>query len=400
MIRKLEIRNFKSHLNTQVELGDLTVLTGMNSAGKSSLVQTLLLLRQTYQKGRLREGLVLNGDLCAIGNGNSARYRLADSGRIEFYLAEDAAEVRLAYDAGEGKEGNDFLDLAESHVKIPCVAENGDVSALPENVSLFSDAFQYVSALRWGGKSHFGSFNYEVEKHQQISVRLGQGEAVAHYLYKYGNDKVSFYFEEDDWRDGENETCDETPRLFEQVQNWERRISRDITVDVKEVTEGPDKGFNVVYGHKFPGTKAFDGLDAANVGYGLSHALPVLVALLSAKPGALIVLENPEAHLHPRGQAELAKLISRVAAAGVQVIVETHSDHIINGILVASKRFEDKKLGIDKNMVRLYHFDKDVTTQMHTVPEEVKIVGAGRLDHQPAGFFDQAEADLLAMNGL
>ena len=145
--------------------------------------------------------------------------------------------------------------------------------------------------------------------------------------------------------------------------------------------------------------KPLAGLRAENVGYGVSHSLPVVVALLSAKPGSLVILENPEAHLHPRGQAELAKLIARVAQDGVQVIVETHSDHILNGVLVAAKRFESKVAqeriqGLDRANVRIYYVDKNQQTPAASLVEEVSIVEGGRLDFQPKGFFDQAEDDL------
>jgi predicted ATPase len=63
-----------------------------------------------------------------------------------------------------------------------------------------------------------------------------------------------------------------------------------------------------------------------------------VVACLAASPGSLLLLENPEAHLHPRGQTAMAELIARTAAAGAQVIVETHSDHVLNGVRLAVKR--------------------------------------------------------------
>ena len=68
------------------------------------------------------------------------------------------------------------------------------------------------------------------------------------------------------------------------------------------------------------------------VGFGLSYTLPVLVALLASKPGSLVLLENPEAHLHPRGQMAMGDLLARAAAAGIQAVVETHSDHVLNGV--------------------------------------------------------------------
>ena len=71
-----------------------------------------------------------------------------------------------------------------------------------------------------------------------------------------------------------------------------------------------------------------------NSGFGLSCTLPVLAALLSP-PGSLCLIENPEAHLHPRGQTRLADLAVRASLAGVQVIAETHSDHFMDGVRIA-----------------------------------------------------------------
>ena len=80
------------------------------------------------------------------------------------------------------------------------------------------------------------------------------------------------------------------------------------------------------------------GFKPQNVGFGISYILPVLTTLLSAREGNIIIIENPEAHLHPRGQAEIGKLIAETVSRGVQVFIETHSDHVINGIRVAVKK--------------------------------------------------------------
>src|SRR4029078_5782856 len=71
-----------------------------------------------------------------------------------------------------------------------------------------------------------------------------------------------------------------------------------------------------------------------NVGFGLSYSLPMITVLLSAIPSSIVLLENPEAHCHPRGQSQLARLIA-MASKRLQVIVETHSDHLMNGLRVA-----------------------------------------------------------------
>src|SRR5690606_34572833 len=98
-------------------------------------------------------------------------------------------------------------------------------------------------------------------------------------------------------------------------------------------------------------------LRPSNVGFGLTYSLPLVVACLIAKPGSVLLLENPEAHLHPQGQAALGELIVRAARDGVQILVETHSDHVLNGIRLAVKR----QL-ISKDDVVVHYFQRAVDT--------------------------------------
>ena len=73
----------------------------------------------------------------------------------------------------------------------------------------------------------------------------------------------------------------------------------------------------------------------------------------------MLIIENPEAHLHPHGISKLTELICLAAELGIQIIIETHSDHVINGVLVQCKRFEEGNEGISKDNVKIYHFDRD-----------------------------------------
>ena len=375
MLSKLHVKNFKSHRDTTIEFGNLTLLAGMNSSGKSSLIHALLLLRQSFLKGRLDQGLDLNEPLCRIGTGQDVLYRLADSNILTIEITADEA-FKFACDVENVLNGT---FLPKSNYSDNAVR---DKVAL---VSLFNNNFQYVSSLRFGGRSHFDQYDYEVVEQRQVSRALGQGECVAHFLDRFGADQTTNYlFDGNDYA------------LADQVELWLRRISDGVTMEVKRSTTG---GFDITYGYAYDGLKPILGLKAENVGYGVSHSLPVVVALLAAKPGSLVVLENPEAHLHPRGQAELAKLIARVAQSGVQVIVETHSDHILNGVLVATKLYESatakqKFEGLDRKKVKIYSVDKDSKAPTVALATEIKIEEGGRIDHQPSGFFDQAEKDL------
>lgn len=375
MIQEFRLENFKSHRNTVIDMKNLTILTGINGCGKTSVVHALLLLRQSYLKGRLADGLDLNKPLCSIGIANDALYRLAANGVIAFELSlHDKRVLRFEFDASEG--------LTDSYIKKCHYNEMAADFAQLAKLPLFNNEFQYVSAARWGGRSSFPKETYSVETQKQISLDEGQGELVAHFLFKYGGDLIHDYTDEGI----------EYSTLISQVVYWERKISPNIFIDV-EPGRNHDS-FSIKYG--FEGADAderpINNLSAENVGFGISYTLPVIVALLSATPGSLVIIENPEAHLHPAGQAELARLMTKVAANGVQIIVETHSDHIITGVQLACKSEENKKYGLTPDMVSIqYFYAKD---RHASLVQTVVIESDGSLEYQPKGFFDQYEIDM------
>jgi len=379
MITRLKIANFKSHRNTDIVLGNLTVLTGINGVGKSSLLQSLLLLRQTYQKRGFKQGLDLNKPLCLIGIANEAWYQAANGQPVSFELSLQDSQVRWEFDPKDG--------LDRSYIPLKDEQTNGvDL----DKISLFNNDFQYISALRM---PIYEKDDIGVLTEKQISVELGKGELVAHFLYQYGNKPINNVVAQGLGVIPESEEA----FLIDQTRIWEQSISPGVTIRAEKTSEG---AMTIKYGFEAIGdNKPLQDLRSENVGFGISYVLPVIVALLSANPGALILIENPEAHLHPEGQAKIAELIALVAQSGVQVIIETHSDHIINGILVACKKFENSNLGIDKENVYMYYMgSKD---EKHaTKVDKVKIIEDGRIEFQPLGFFDRAETDLSYLMGF
>lgn len=128
-----------------------------------------------------------------------------------------------------------------------------------------------------------------------------------------------------------------------------------------------------------------------NVGFGLTYALPIVVACLTAGPGSLILLENPEAHLHPRGQSRMASLIAAAASAGAQLVVETHSDHVLDGTRLAVKQ---GRLAASDTAVHFFRGNgAGVEIITPTVAED------GSLSEWPEGFFDESENTLDQLLG-
>lgn len=124
-----------------------------------------------------------------------------------------------------------------------------------------------------------------------------------------------------------------------------------------------------------------------HVGFGLTQVLPIVVAALSASAGDLLLIENPEVHLHPAGQALMGQFLADVSRAGVQVIVETHSDHVLNGIRrsVKAARLKPEQVAI--------HFFRHPSSDAAQVVSPL-LDSSGNIDSWPEGFFDQFDKDM------
>lgn len=379
MITNLVIEGFKIHKSTELPLSNLNILTGVNSSGKSSVIQSLLLLRQTFNKQILSEGLQLQGDLCNIGLVDDAICQYANEDVISIEINERDKHAKWRFKKKSQVAEQDFL-----------VREKTNNEASDEsNLILFSKKFQYIGASRLAPQESYPLDTNAVEIRNQISDKNGQCELVVHYLDYYKSKGYQI-------NKALRHPTTDSLNLIDQVSAWESEISQSVNV----IPEKFGKAFLLKYSYYNPTTNmSTKGFSATNVGYGLSYALPIIVALLTAEKDGLIVIENPEAHLHPSGQAALARLIAKTAQAGVQIIVETHSDHILNGILVASKKFEECEDGIDKENVSIFYFVKNEQTQIAEV-KPIKIVGDGKIDTQPIGFFDQTERDLSFLLGF
>ncbi len=368
MIDELRIQNLKSHKDSKINLSNLTVLCGANGVGKSSVIQSLLLLRQTHIKNRLDKILDLNDPLCFIGKSKDALYQFSDTeagNEIIFTINSDKKEYCWKF---VGDKEKSYLSRTNNTID----------SVGYEKLSLFTNDFQFLSAARTS--QSYETDDYAVEEQNQLSKREGKGELTAHFLHKFQKslkvlDELKHSSEEDEF-------------LLSQTSAWEREISKGVNVSPIQIGDNYEirYSFNSLSGPT-------DFFTKSNVGFGLSYTLPIIVGILSAKPNALLIIENPEAHVHPYGQSKLAELICLAAAKGVQVIVETHSDHIINGILIQCKNKEIGGKGILADEVKIYHIDRDQDHQF-SIATEVGIEPGGRLKNRPQGFFDQIGNDI------
>ena len=391
-LNALELKNFKCFREQRIEFGKLTVLSGLNGMGKSSVVQALLLLRQSLAGNRAQRSLQHSGDLIELGTDADILFELADDNEIVFVLEYDGIwrseyvysyagdEERLTLDLGNRSSGVSTRELS--------MTDNGwrefPHESPPDKIgsatrSIFSDTgFQYLSAERLGPRK------FLPWSEEQVSMRsLGvQGEHVLAFLSERGRDGL----QNDDPRIKDH---DRSLTVAAQVSAWLQETSPGANLEISELRQ--IDALSAQYSYSRTGDVGSRSFRAANVGFGISYALPVLTALIGAVEGDMVIVENPEAHLHPRGQTRMGELSARAAKAGVQVIAETHSDHFLDGV-----RLDALRGIIDREATRIHFFTRDAAESRIISP---RIMEDGKMSDWPTGFFDERDGNLLELLG-
>ena len=205
---------------------------------------------------------------------------------------------------------------------------------------------------------------------------IGQsGELTASVLQRFGSEEVLV-----PTPDGELSEMS----LIEAVQEWGRYLGLLQTIRVvQEARLG-----NTIYVES-EGLNKEVPLDA--VGVGVSQLLPVLVLCLLSEPGSMILLEQPELHLHPALQQRLADFLIAAVRSGRQLIVETHSEYIVSRLrrrIAEDTSDEDELLSMSK----IVFAERDSQTGVTTY-REVELSPFGKIEDWPRGFFDQASEE-------
>jgi predicted ATPase len=369
MISRVSLKNFKCFEDETIALAPLNLWTGLNGMGKSTFIQALLMLRQNYELGMLQseKGISLNGELVRIGNARDLLYQYFKNQSVAIVIENtDRCSVSWEWNA---RTDSDALSL---------VKKSGNLDAIFKS-SLFGPNFHYLNAERLGPRVYFEISNYDVVNRN----RLGQqGEYTANYLAEFQNTQIPIPQLKHPNSSGLT--------LREQVNAWLGEIRPGTRIDV---LSNPDFSLVGLRYDFIGGIDSGNKFRPTNVGFGLSFLLPILVAVLSSKAGTLLIMENPEAHLHPRGQAEIGKLLALAAANGIQIIVETHSDHILNGVRVTAKKGLIKPQQINL----LFFHGEVIEDQFKHYILNPKIDANGKIDQWPEGFFDEWERQLTEL---
>ena len=373
MITQINLRHFKCFDSLELPLRSLTLLSGPNARGKSAVIQSLVLLNQTICNNEWSPRLLLNGNIIRLGTASDVVDHV--SGQNDFYLGLIGKEHSY-YWRFQGER--DDMSMRIAHVDV-------DGETQPQNdafrnlLPYSSSPFELTSCLKnltYLNTERLGPRElYSLEDSEDVQIVGPNGEYAASILYKYQDSTI----------ESSLVNSSVPPTLLNQVEVRMAELFPGCRLETKKVSQVNA----VTLSLRTSNSTRFH--RPINTGFGLTQVLPIIVSALFAKPGDLLLIENPEVHMHPAGQARIGELLAQVAATGVQVIVETHSDHLLNGIRRAVKQsllpYEDVVL----------HFFRPRMTEadQNTSQVESPSIGSdGNIDYWPNGFFDQFDNDM------
>ncbi|HCM9194242.1 TPA: DUF3696 domain-containing protein [Enterobacter roggenkampii] len=359
MIKHLYLKNFKCFAEQQFEFAALTVFCGSNSAGKSTAIQSLLSIKQNISalaNGRFR----LEGELFNFGKLKDLLSHNPVDNQIVIKI--DDFNVKLIADELASKE---------------CRVEPENLSGITRLDEILSNDFIYLCAERLGPRSsfEFGSSD------ERLDIGIYGQFALSEYLKFRDQPTVNLAFAKKICAGLIESNSTKTIFVDALVREAMRMVCPGVSIDVEEVSE-IDRVYNTYKSGQ-------ESIRPINVGFGVSYVLPIIISAALIKPGGILIIENPEVHLHPGAQANLVKILCELSKTGVQVIIETHSDHIINGIRVFAK---DNAFGESENIIHsvTHRGDKRTVKQIHIDQD-------GNLTALDEGFFDQITKDLMRL---
>jgi len=351
------------------------------------------LFRQSYKNNTyLNNNLVFNGDLVRMGDASDVLYENSRKDEIVVSITEYGyPELDYFYNLqfSHNKVSNETIYFKKE--KENDAYETTDSLTIDGcNCSLFGTEphlFKYLQAERMGSRVSFPKTNFQAIDLEPSSIiydsgTLGiSGEYTAHFLDFFG-DKIKCL---ENMRFPNSESL----TLNQQVEAWLSVISPNVRFHITDHASMDIMELKYSYGG-IKGRVESKPYRSTNVGFGITYVLPIIVALLSTQEDGLVILENPEAHLHPQGQRYMGELIARAASSGIQVIVETHSDHVLNGIrLAVHKGF------LDPEQTCFHYFERNQEGDIKITSP--KINKKGRLDDWPDGFFDEWDKALFEL---
>ncbi|WP_374712349.1 AAA family ATPase [Symbiobacterium terraclitae] len=387
-IDKITVAGFKSIRDKRsIDVAPLTVLSGANSSGKSSIMQAVLLLKQTVEAPYDPGALLLSGpnvrftsakqmlsvaakpgDAAAtgfsVGLGASNEYQIdlhfsTSKGTQGFSVKKSSVAYRnLHYTLTDNMEHEDLLQFSPFKELVDrAKMDNQELKLRVTRQRCFlmvSLDWQESDMPRWTVLP--GSVDWDRAIRQIIHIPGLRGNPER----TYARSAVSSFFPGTfdqyvasiiaAWQTSKNQ------KQLGQLDAWLEMLGLTSQIRAKSLN---DTQVELRVGRLLRSRNIVDKdtVSIADVGFGVSQCLPILVALLAARPGQLVYVEQPELHLHPKAQVRLVEVFREAVARGVRLIIETHSLLLLRAIqwAVAEDRLSPKD-------VKLHWFQRDPKT--------------------------------------
>lgn len=419
-IEELWVSGYKSvHEEQRIEIRPLTILAGSNNSGKSSIVQPLLLLKQTLEVGYDAGPLYLSGPhvkftatsqlLSRLGGSRVSRsfrvgLRIGPKQTLELSFRRSSKAKGFEIESMKYSDSDGVIrelrpGMSQKQIMQNVSDSRRDMYKEFHKIPVPDNAPSDRVRLKWK------VFRDECFLEAQLTVTDKDGATLAVALPDWARimSRPSFPFSSDirsvihvpgirgnpertypvtavgDWFPGPFH-----PYAASVVAQWqtadERRVLKAVAQDLEllgltwRVFARPveDTHVEIRVGRlDHQGADGADMVNIADVGLAMSQVLPVIVALHVAKPGQLVFIEQPEMHLHPKAQIALARIVAKAAQRGIRVLVETHSSLFLLGLqtLVAESELEPQ-------LVKLHWFTRDKKGFTKVLSADVDEAGA------------------------
>lgn len=427
MIKSFSIINFKAYEDKyDFNFPGLTYLTGANNSGKSSVIQALYMLAYT-NSNNVESSLLLNTPTYAFGSYSDVLNKnCSNKENLIFEISSDSFNIILKYENNEIENYNPNLkevdiDFYDQNKKFKNYVFKQKVNKANDRSNLFdwyilsknskskklgkaiiigfspelipqkfeeidfedlinfryitsvihTNTIKYLKAYRIEGKP-----NYLIKGNPITDIGItGDGTVEAIYKMIQGNKTVEFG----------------NKVLFADLfQKWFKQI---IGENYSLIVETSDGALKIKIEEELQKKQKYS---ITEVGFGFSQIIPIITMILLSKKNDVLLIENPEVHLHPKLQANLANLFVFAVTHGRKLIIETHSEHIINRTRLLVKQAKDPNNL--SNKINIYFFEKLFKNrETYIRNEEIKIDDTGKLSNWPKDFFDQYYYDGIGL---
>ena len=401
-ITKIAVKGFKSIAEEcKIDIRPLTILAGANSSGKSSIMQPLLMLKQTLEAPYDPGPLKIDGPNVQFTEATQFLSTLPDKKgtdrfqiRVEVWVSDFSYSVGITFRKEQSGIGIVEMTRESTEANQPSSQErftlypkmpSGEIRALGIQGPIGED-FDKVKRLRCflglGSQdiNGFYSITYKLASDITETIHLPRLRGNPERTYKlayphpwypgtFENYAANLIHEWQQTKDERLKTLTDVLHILGLTGKVSAKRIGDISIQLQVGRLLHDR------------VGETDMVSVADMGFGVSQVLPVLVALIAAEPGRLVYIEQPELHLHPRAQVALAQVLADAAKRGVRVVTETHSSLLLLGVqtLVAEGK-------LSPDLVKLHWFTRreDGITEV----DSVDLDEAGAYGEWPEDFAD------------